>query len=248
MSAPYLRPMAVGEIIANALRLYRDHFRLLVMVALFPHLALLAVESLVMLQGPPSSAAFLLVMGVTVVMNGIALAAITVAIGRCVLGEEPTLVEIYRQAFSRTLPAVVVAYVVTALLVSVGLMFLVAPGVLVGALFAPLVPIIVVERRSTAQGLSRSVQLMREQLLKGIVVFTYFVAVAGFLPLLLLLAQGSAAMGPLSPLLSAIVGAVTLPLGFTANVMLYFSLRATDAEATAALEAELKANAAAEAR
>jgi hypothetical protein len=240
MPHPYLQPMAAGEIVLNALRVYRDHVRLLVLVSLFPHLALLGLELLVM-PGGASTGAFVLVLLVTVVMNGVALTAITVAIGRITLGEEPGVGETYRQTFRANLPAVVMAYLITAVLVSVGLMLLVVPGILLGALFAPTIPLIVVERRGVIEGLVGSVRLMKGQLSKGIVAFTFFILVAGFLPLLLLLAQGAATMGPLTPLLSAIVGSATLPLGFAANVMLYFSLRATDSAGAEQLEAQLKA-------
>lgn len=239
MAHPYLQPQSPGEIVLNAVRVYRDHLRLLVLVALFPHLALLGIELLVLAPVGPTPTAFVLVMLATVVMNGIALAAITLSIGRCLLGPEPTVAETYRDTFRGNLVAVVLAYLVTAVLVSAGIMFLVVPGILIGALFAPSIPLIVVERRGALDGLVRSIRLMQGQLLKGIVVFSFFILVAGFLPLLLLLVQGGAAMGPLTPLLSAIIGSVTLPLGYAANVLLYFSLRAADAAAVEALEAEL---------
>jgi hypothetical protein len=240
MTHPYLRPMSAGEIIVSALRVYRDHFRLLVLVALFPHLVLLALETLLTLGGKPSAPAFVMVLLATVVMNAVALAALTLAIGRATLGQEPGLAEVYAQTLRSGLPSVVVAYLITAVLVSAGMMMLVLPGVILGSLFAPTVPIIVLERRGTVDGLARSVALMKAEWIKGTVVFSFFILVAGFLPLFLLLMQGSIAMGPFTPLLGAIVGAVTLPLGFAANVLLYFSLRAEDTEAAAQLEEALK--------
>ena len=240
MRHPYLQPMAPGEIIANALRLYRDHFRLLVLVALGPHMALLGMELLIAPPGAPAPEAFLVLMFVTVIMNGIALAALTLAIGHASMGEEPPVMEIYGETLRAGLLAVVVAYLISAVLISAGLMVLIVPGIVLGALFAPAVPIIVLERRGVVDGLSRSVSLMRQNWLKGAVVFSFFILVAGFLPLFLLLIQGSMAMGPFTPLLSALIGSITLPLGFAANVLLYFSLRADDADAAAQLAAVLK--------
>ena len=238
--SPYLQPMTAGEIILNALRVYRDHLRLLVLVALYPHLVLLALELLIAPPGAPTPEAFLVLMFVTVIMNGIALAALTLAIGRSTQGDEPSVLEVYGETLRSGLFAVVVAYLISAVLISAGLMALIVPGVVLGALFAPAVPIIVLERRGVLEGLSRSVSLMKEHWLKGTVVFSFFILVAGFLPLLLLLVQGSAAMGPFSPLLSALIGSITLPLGYAANVLLYFSLRAADADAAAQLAAVLK--------
>jgi hypothetical protein len=241
MSAPYLQPMTASEVISNALRVYRDHLRLLVLVALFPHLALLALELLIAPPGAPTPEAFVVLMFVTIAMNGIALAALTLAIGRSTQGAEPGVLEVYGQALRGGLVPVVTAYVISALLVSAGLMALIVPGIVLGALFAPTVPIIVLERRGIVDGLARSVALMRPNLLKGTVVFSYFILVAGFLPLFVLLVQGSVAMGPFTPLLSALIGSITLPLGYTANVLLYFSLCAADGDAAAHLAAALKA-------
>ncbi len=240
MSHPYLQPMTAGEIIANALRVYRDHFRLLVLVALFPHLALLALELLIAPPGEPAPEAFLVLMFMTVIMNGIALAALTFAIGRSTQGPEPAVLEVYGLTLRSGLLAVVVAYLISAVLISAGLMVLIVPGIVLGALFAPAVPIIVLERRGVVEGLSRSVTLMKQHWLKGTVVFSFFILVAGFLPLFLLLVQGNAAMGPFTPLLGALIGSITLPLGYTANVLLYFSLCAADADAAAQLAAVLK--------
>ena len=232
--------MSAGEIIVGALRVYRDHFRLLVLVALFPHLVLLVLETLLTLGGEPEAHAFVMILVATVIMNAVALAALTVAIGRATLGPEPGVGEVYALTVRSGLLAVVAAYLITAVLVSAGMMMLVFPGVILGALFAPAVPIIVLERRGTVDGIARSVTLMKAEWIKGTIVFSFFILVAGFLPLFLLLMQGSIAMGPFTPLLGAIVGAVTLPLGFAANVLLYFSLRGEDAEAAAQLEAALK--------
>jgi hypothetical protein len=241
MSHPYLQPMSAGDIVRNALRVYRDHFRLLVMVALLPHLVLLVLETLLLAPGEPGDAAFALLLLGTAVVNAVALTAITVAIGRALLGPEPGLLEVYGQTVQSRLAAVVVAYLITAVLVSAGMVALLIPGIVIGAVFAPSIPIIVVERRGPADGLAQSVRMMRGEWVKGAVVFSFFILVSGFLPLLLLLAQSAVAIGPFTPLLGAVLGAITLPLGFAANVLLYFSLRSRDEAAAQQLEAELKA-------
>jgi hypothetical protein len=238
--SPYLQPMSAREIVLNALRIYRDHLRLLVLVALFPHLALLALEMLLLAAGDPGPEAFALLLAATVVMNGVALAALTVATGRAALGEDPGVLEVYGQTVRSHLGQVVVAYFITAVLVSAGMMVLLVPGIMLGSLFAPSVPLIVVERLGVVQGLTRSVTMMKSEWLRGTVTFSFFILVAGFLPLILLIAQGNATAGPLTPLLSAIIGAATLPLGFAANVMLYFSLRTTDAADAQQLQSALR--------
>jgi hypothetical protein len=241
MSHPYFQPMTGGEIVRNALRVYADHFRLLVLVTLVPQLALLLLETLALAADQPNAGALALLMLATVVMNGVALTALTLAIGRSLLGPEPGVLEVYGQAIHARLLAVVVAYLITSVLVSAGMVALIVPGIIIGSLFAPAIPMIVVERCGPVDGLSRSVSVMRGEWAKGAIVFSFFIAVAGFLPLLAWLLESSVAMGPFTPLLGAIVEAITLPLGFSANVLLYFSLRSTDAAAAQRLEAELKA-------
>ena len=240
MTHPFLHAMTAGEIVVAGLRVYRDHFRLLMLVALLPHLALLALELLLMAAGAGGDGALLAVLAATVVANAIALAALTVATGRAVQGQEPSLVEVYAQTARSRLGAVVLAYLATALVVSVGMLLLIVPGIALGALFAPVVPAIVLERLGALEGIARSVRLMRPHWLKGMVVFSWFILVAGFLPLYLLFLQVRMGTGPLTPLLSAIIGSVTLPLGFTSHVVLYVSLRADEAGAEAQLAAALE--------
>jgi hypothetical protein len=247
MTHPFLRAMTAGEIVVAGLRVYRDHFRLLMLVALLPHLALLALELLLMAAGAGGDSALLAVMVAMVVANAIALAALTVATGRAAQGQEPSLVEVYAQTARSRLGAVMLAYLAMALVASVGMMLLIVPGMILlivpgialGALFAPVVPVIVLERLGALEGIARSVRLVRPHWLKGMVAFSWFILVAVFLPLYLLFLQVRMGTGPFTPLLSAIIGSVTLPLGFTSHVVLYISLRADEAGAEAQLAAAL---------
>lgn len=240
MSHPYLQPLSPGEIVRNALHVFRDHLRLLVLVALFPHLALVLLEMLLMTSSEMSGAAFVAMLAGTVLVNAVILTGVTVAIGRTLGGEEPGVMEVYSQTFHGPLLAVVAAYLIAAVLISGGMMMLIVPGIIIGAFFAPSIPMIVVERLGPVEGLARSATLMKSEFVKGAIVFSFFILISGFVPLFVLLVQGAVAMGPFTPLLGAVVGAVTLPLGFSANVLLYFSLRSTDAQAAAQLEAELR--------
>nr|NIR98951.1 hypothetical protein [Gammaproteobacteria bacterium]NIT64764.1 hypothetical protein [Gammaproteobacteria bacterium]NIV21735.1 hypothetical protein [Gammaproteobacteria bacterium]NIY33344.1 hypothetical protein [Gammaproteobacteria bacterium] len=178
-----------------------------------------------------------LFLGATVVVNGVTLTAITQAVTRSLLGGEPTVAEVYRHTFTRPLWSAIAAYLVTALLISTGIMFLILPGIFLGGVLSVTIPII--EQRRTVRAMAGSISLLREELVKGMIVFCFFMLVAGLLPLMFLLLQGGAGVGPFTPLLGAIVGAVTLPLGFTAHVLLYLSLRAKSGYTSAALEADL---------
>ena len=67
-------------------------------------------------------------------------------------------------------------------------------------------------------------------------VYAFVVLISGVLPLLVQVVVGG---GTFAPLLGAIVGSVTLPLAYTANVMLYFSVRAKTGYDAAQLESDL---------
>jgi hypothetical protein len=240
MTNPYLQRMSGGQIILAALRLYRDHLALLVTVALFPHLALLLLELALLGTGAPAPPLVYLFLLATVVVNALALAVITTAVFRVVLGEGVGVLQVYALTARENLIAVVAAYLFTALLVSLGLMLAVVPGLIAGGLFAPVVPVIMAERKGILVALSRSLALIRGELLKAMLVFTFFILVAGLLPLLTLLMQPGMGVGPFTPVLAAIVGAVTLPLGYTANVLLYLSLRSADGSGVEQLKADLE--------
>lgn len=237
---PYLRAAGPGELLGNALRLFRDHLMALVLVALPPHLVPLALELALLRGDSPDPTIVSVFLMTTVVVNGVALAAVTLAVSRAALGEEPAVGETYARTFRVNLVMVVLAYVFNALLVSAGFMVLIFPGLIVGGLFAPLVPIVVLERRSLFSAVGRSLRLVRGELFKVVLVFAYFIAIAGILPFLFLMAQSGPAVGPLTSVLGAIVGAVTLPLGYTANVLLYLSLRSTEGYTVAQLREDAR--------
>ena len=97
------------------------------------------------------------------------------------------------------------------------------PTLVLGGYLALTIPVIVLESLPPMEAVRRSVFLMRQELMKGVAIFGFVVLISGVLPLGLQLIVGS---GPLTPLLAAIVGSVTLPLAYTANVLLYFTVRA----------------------
>lgn len=227
---PYLQPQGALEIIQSGLRLFRDNLAALVMVALVPHLVLLVVEYVVLIGGE-SGGPLMFLLVITVLMNGVALTALTLAICRAILGEEPSVADIYGRLMQVNTLGVIGVYIITAFIVSGGFMLLVVPGVIFGALLAPAVTILLVERKRLFPTLARSFELMRGEILRGVAVFAWFIVVAGLLPGLLVLAGSGMAMGPLSPLLGAVLGALTLPLGFAPSVLLYFSRRAQEGAA-----------------
>ncbi|MCH9046893.1 MAG: hypothetical protein IIA40_12410 [SAR324 cluster bacterium] len=225
MNDPYLRPMKATEIIGNAFRVYREHFALLVMVALVPHLVLLALDTVLLLPGPPAPGVMMILGLATLVTNGIALAAIAVAICRSIVGQELGFARTYAFTFRENVLGVVVAVLTPTLLISalavpalltgampVLLPLLVLVALAVGALLAPTIPIIIVEHKGAFEAMARSIVMMRRELLKGVAVFSFFIAITGLLPLVgvfAVLAGGVVALRVASPkTLFAVSGAL----------------------------------------
>ena len=237
MTTNLLREMNTPAIIGEAFRLYRDHLASLVIMALAPHLALL-VLGLALEAGNLAPAHVLAVLlGVTVALNALVLAAMTYAIAGAALGHMPGVGESYRRGFGGRVLWVIAAYMIVWVLITLGFLALVVPGLIIGGLFLPTVPLIVLERMRPLQALSQAVQMMKPHLLRGTVVFAFVVLISGVLPLVV---QAFLGAGPLSPLLGAIAGAMTLPLAYSANVVLYFSVRAAQGFGPEQLEEALR--------
>lgn len=236
-----LRPMTVAEILSHSARLFQQNLALLVMVTLLPQAILLLVETLVgdIIKEYPQ--VLLLIITMVIIMNAVALSAITTAVVGCVLGYPPTLRQTYSLTFRNKLLWVVMAYVATALISTVGFSIVFVPSLMLGlvpALFlgfvptlvlggylAVTIPVIVLESLPPFMAIARSFNMMREELAKGIAVFGFVVLISGVLPLLF---QVAVSGGKFAPLLGTLVGSVTLPLAYTATVLLYLTVRARE--------------------
>ena len=237
-----LRPMTTQEIIGGTFRMYGSHLAVLVIVALFPHLGFLVAYSIFEQLTADLITLNLLTMFSTVLMNAVALGAITIAVALATAQTAPTVGVVYRLLARRNLMSLVVAYLITVLLTSfsfipvIGLMLrggglifaipvMMIPGLVLGGLFTVTIPVIVLEGRSSLAAIGRSVRLVRKELPKAAAVFTFILLISGLLPMAFHLTVG---LGPLSPLLNTILGSALLPLAYSANVLLYFSSRAAE--------------------
>jgi uncharacterized membrane protein len=163
MALPALRPLSVGEILDVSFQLYRRHFAALAMVALvcsgLPVLLSLFIEaSGGMLQHLWLTLAYY---GIFVVLSAIATAATVFIVSESYLGRPLSAAE----ALSRAAPLlwrVITCSVLTGLLVMVGFLLFVIPGIVLvcGVILA--FPALVLEPGTTASGaLSRSWALTR---------------------------------------------------------------------------------------
>lgn len=250
-----LQPMNTAEIISRTFRLYINHLAALVLVALIPHIAFLVVYTVVENTTEDVIALNLLTMFATILMNAIALGAITISIALATAVDPPTVGTVYRLLGRRSLISLVVAYLLTVFITSIAFMPVIAsmlrggamlftipimliPGLVLGGLFTTTIPVIVLERRSALSAIVRSMGLMRRDLAKSVAIFTFILLISGFLPMAFHLTIG---LGPLSPLLNAVLGSALLPLAYTANVLLYFSARSREGYSPEVLAEELMA-------
>ena len=247
-----LRPMTVAEILSHSARLFQQNLALLVMVTLLPQAILLLVETLIGDMIKENHQLLALIIVVVLIMNAVALSAITTAVVGCVLGYPPTLRQTYSLTIRNKLLWVVVAYAATALISTLGFSIVFVPSLMLGlvpALFlgfvptlvlggylAVTIPVIVLESLPPFLAISRSFNLMRGELPKGIAVFGFVVLISGVLPLMF---QFAVRGGRFAPLLVTVVGSVTLPLAYTATVLLYLSVRSKEGYGLEQLAADL---------
>lgn len=251
MSHPYLRAATPGDILSRAFRLFRENLSLLIQVSLWPSLVMLGVQTLVTVDENISPPVFLGFALLTVLLKGVALVALTHAGCRAVLETNPGVRVVYARTFQGRIAAPLVLFLMLIFLayfpISLGLlqgnllMFMLGlmPSILAGALLFPALPISVVENRGVLSALGRSVSMMRGKLSLGIAAFGFYVFITDFLPAMALAVQITVGLGPLTLLLFALIGAVTLPLGFGAPLLVYLSVISEEGAGPSELAAAL---------
>lgn len=260
---PYLRQMTAGEIFPAAFRMYRDHLSKLVLVTLVPHAVLAGLLMALPLSGQVTeSEAVSILRGLIIpfiIFIVLVLAALTVTIGALVLGENPSLLEVYRRTFraklgSMMITSLIVNFPVNLLLLTglqtglrsgnlIMFFLFLAPALYLGGLLFPALAIVIVERAWFPKAVYRSISMGRRAWTRAAGVFSFFLLIWVLIPplvLSLLMAGQSGIPGPLWPLLWGIISSVTLPLGFIAIVLFYFSMRSVDEEIRAGLLADLE--------
>jgi len=198
-------------------------------------------------QNAGMSGTALALVSLSVFVEALRLSALTLAMALSALGPEPGVMHTYALLMRRGLVRPLGAYFAFTLLTTLGFMVpmplipLVGEalglllsmifGTLAGGLFCVVLPMVMVEGRPVFPALRRTQALIRGELAKGMLAFSFFLLVAGFLPLLLLMLQMGDTpgdMGPLTPVLVMLLGSTVLPLGYGGIMALYFSLRAKE--------------------
>jgi hypothetical protein len=237
-----MRPLTTGEIVRETFRFYGTTLATVVSLALIAHLPLLFLTGIASGGAPPDPLPAMALLALTLLLIGIVVNAIYLALLAAAAGRTEGVVRCLRWSMGRPTGTVLLGYMVTNLVTHLGLLLFIVPGLLAGGLLAVTVPAVVIEKKGLFAAIARSVALLRQDWLKGIGVFAFGMFFSELLPFQLLLAmQMWVGRGPFSPVLTALLAAITMPLALTANLLLYLSQRAGErAGSTAeALRAEL---------
>ena len=239
MTPPSLRPLSVGEILDVSFTLYRRHFAALAGVALvcsgFPVLLSIYIEAAGgMLTNIRLTAAYYVVF---MVLSAIATAATVFIVSESYLGRPLGA----RAALARSTPLlarIVVCSILLALVVGVGLVFFLIPGVILACGLLLAFPALVLEPDATPTGaLGRSWALTRGArwrmlgLLVTLVILLYIplVSLGGIAAVMLPAADLAGARGGTAGLvavgLAGVVQMLIYPLFYCVLTVAYYDLR-----------------------
>ena len=164
-----LRPLSTGELLDRTFSLYRRYFGLFVGIFALPHLVVLAVQFLqVMNQRPygrtPNFLAailwFVAILFVGLIMAAASQAAAVIAVSELHLDRPASVVDSFVRVKGHLLGVFCISIIVL-LGVMAGAMFLVVPGILLAIIWSLSVPAKVLENKGPIAAMSRSVDLVK---------------------------------------------------------------------------------------
>lgn len=238
MTLAELRPLSTGEILDNAFGLYRRHFAPLVVIVL----VVSAVPTILELYVQASGGFFvrpvlwMLIGLLNIVLSAIGTAAAVFIVSDSYLGRpvDPW------DALSRAVPyiaRIVVLSILTTLVVGLGFMFFLVPGVIfLSALVISTQALVLEENRSPIEAMGRSWQLTKGFRWK-VLALVVVTAIIVFIPSIALVSVASfLATGPavltdlsigwsLALVLGAVVQLLLYPLMYSVLTVLYYDLR-----------------------
>lgn len=246
MAGPQLRPLEFGEILDTAFTLYREHFGTFFLAALLPALPVAFVYGLVGLAMEPATTGQGSVIGMLGLLSwpyslfvGVFVwGALVHGSSRALTGEPVSLGGAYGRALRRFLPLLGAAFVAV-LLIWIGAILFIIPGILLAIVFFAVPQSVVIEDEGPLSALGRSRDLAREGWLRifGIMLITWLIV---SLPSMALYFGGgiAAALNPANaqtvaggPLIAVmqmggiVVSALTTPFMVSSLVVLYYDRR-----------------------
>lgn len=237
-------PMTVGQILDRTFRLWRANFvRYIAMVAvvLVPlHIVQFFWQTALLRAAARDPSLAVVMIGAIVVIflavvgQNLSLAALMKSISESYLGGEATVGQSYRAILPR-LGGVVLASVLVGLVVGLGFLLLVVPGIIFSLWYALTIPVLVLEGTKAGASMGRSRALVSGNLGKvfvlGLVVFliTWIIGmVFGLIGQQVGLAVSGGSIRLLrfiSSLFSVVSQILTMPISAAAYILLYYDLR-----------------------
>jgi len=241
MPATQFQPMSIGQILDQAFRIFRQNFVQFVTIVavvevpliLLQVLALMGVQPAVAEDGtvhPEAIATRMVVVLISVLLlligRGLINAVLLKSVSESYLGNEVSVGQAYGFVWPK-LGRIIWASIAYGVVVGVGLLLLVVPGVLFMLWYSLLVPVIVMESMATGAAFKRSKTLVRGNLGK-VFLLTFLLAVIGAI------AGGlcggiAAIVAPKSQLTSGLANLIAqilvAPLSSAAMVLLYYDMR-----------------------
>ncbi|HTS87380.1 MAG TPA: YciC family protein [Gemmatimonadales bacterium] len=236
MSGPVLRPLSLGEILDVSFGLYRNLFLPLVVVALVTRAVPLAVSVYVQSSGGMFTNLPLYLGSVIldVVLAAIAAAASTFIVSESYMGRRLTAGD----AFRRSTPFVgrlIALGILTGLVVMLGFLLLIIPGIILACGLALATPAMVIESLgSSTEAMGRSWALTRNfrgkifvaLLVVGVLMYLPFIALGG-IAAVSLGAGGVSGSGAFVGItgLAALLSSLIWPLFYCVLTVAYYDLR-----------------------
>lgn len=126
----------------------------------------------------------------------------------------------------RKLPKLIAASLIANLLIGVGLLLFIVPGVILAVMFSLIIPVITLEDRKVLEGLSRSKRLVSKRWGKTLLLLLTLVAV--ILTTEILGSMIAVALDPVGYAISIIATAIVEPIYPVAITCLYYSMKAKE--------------------
>jgi len=140
-------------------------------------------------------------------------------------GRTPTLTETLGFTMSRSI-SLLVAGITAGILVMMGAMFLVVPGIVLAVVFYLVEPAIVIEQAGAISALGRSKDLVGGRWLKTFCLVLIMVVLSAAISSIPVLLGAAVILGsPMSTFFASILAAIVGPMGAIAKAYLYYSMR-----------------------
>ena len=230
-------PMTIGMILDRTIRLYLQNLSLMIGIIAFTYIlpfTIVVVLTLITVVQPgnpilPGVMAALTALAWALVAQPLSAGATTYAIGERFLDRQATVGGVLRVAWSR-FGSLLGAQIVAGLMVLLGFLLFVVPGVIFMVSYAFVASVIMLENANSAEGRQRSWELARGNRWKifaiWLVVGLLTAFVNGAIDLLVLALVGqSSTVAMVANLAGELVSYIVVPIPTIATVLLYYDLR-----------------------